>query len=353
MNDESLDFLRSLIEAPSPSGYEQPAARVVRRRMEGIADEVRTDVHGNTICVLNPSGKLRVMLAGHYDQIGFMVRYVNEQGFISFAAIGGFDENLVPGNRVVIHAADGPVPGVVGKKPIHLMEAEERKKTAEIKSLWIDIGAASKEEAEKVVRIGDPITFELTMGRLMNDRLVAPGFDNKMGTFVVMEVMRLLKGERIDAALYCVATVQEEIGLRGAKTSAHGIDPHVGIACDVGFASDCPGVDKTQVGDTALDKGPIIARGANVNPVVFEMLMAAAREGQIPHQVIGAPRATGTDANFIQICRAGVAAGLVSVPNRYMHTPVEVIAVKDLEHTAQLLAAFVRRVNEQVDFTPR
>lgn len=353
MHKDSLAFLRALIEAPSPSGYEQPAARVVRRRMQKVADEIRTDVHGNTICVLNPKGKVRVMLAGHCDQIGFMVRYVNEQGFIYFAAIGGFDENLVAGNRVIIHTADGPVPGVIGKKPIHLMEAEERKKTSEIKSLWIDIGAADKKEAEKAVGIGDPITFELSMGRLMNDRLIAPGFDNKMGTFVVMEVMRLLKGQRIDAALHCVATVQEEVGLRGAKTSAFGIDPHVGIACDVGFASDYPSVDKTQIGEAALDKGPIIARGPNINPVVYDLLVGAARAKKIPHQISGAPRATGTDANFIQLTRAGVAAGLVSVPNRYMHTPVEMISIKDLDHTAHLLAEFVKRLSAKTDFTPR
>ena len=353
MTNDSLEFLRELIEAPSPSGFEQPAARVVRRRMEAIADEIRTDVHGNTICALNPQGRVRVMLAGHCDQIGFMVRYVNEQGFISFASIGGFDENLVAGNRVVVHGRRGPVPGVIGKKPIHLMDPEERKKVSEIKSLWIDIGAASRAEAEEAVAVGDPVTFDLSLGRLMNDRLVAPGFDDKMGTFVVMEVMRLLKGRRVDAALFSVATVQEEIGLRGAKTSAFGIDPHVGIACDVGFASDYPTIDKAQVGEVALDKGPIIARGANINPVVFEMLVDSAAAREIPYQVSGAPRATGTDANFIQLTRAGVAAGLVSVPNRYMHTPVEIVSVRDLERAAELLAEFVGRVSETTDFIPR
>jgi endoglucanase len=197
------------------------------------------------------------------------------------------------------------------------------------------------------------VTFDLSLGRLMNDRLVAPGFDDKMGTFVVMEVMRLLKGRRVDAALFSVATVQEEIGLRGAKTSAFGIDPHVGIACDVGFASDYPTIDKAQVGEVALDKGPIIARGANINPVVFEMLVASAAAREIPYQVSGAPRATGTDANFIQLTRAGVAAGLVSVPNRYMHTPVEIVSVRDLERAAELLAEFVGRVSETTDFIPR
>jgi endoglucanase len=353
MRKDSLEFLRALIEAPSPSGYEQPAARVVRKRMRKIADDIRTDVHGNTICVLNKKGRVRVMLAGHCDQIGFMVKHINDQGFVFFAGIGGFDENIVAGHRVNIHTEKGPVAGVVGKKPIHLMDGEERKKVSEIKSLWIDIGARDRAEAEKTVRIGDPVTFELSMGRLLNDRLVAPGFDDKMGTFVVMEVMRLLKDERIDAALYCVATVQEEIGLRGAKTSAFGIDPHVGIACDVAFASDHPSVDKTQVGDIALDGGPVIARGANINPVVFDMLVKTARLKKIPSQISGAPRATGTDANFIQLSRAGVAAGLVGVPNRYMHTPVEIISIRDLENTAKLLAGFVKNVTAKTDFIPR
>jgi len=353
MKKDSLDFLKDLIEAPSPSGYEQPAARVVRKRMEGVADEIRTDVHGNTICLLNGKGKVRVMLSGHCDQIGFMVKYINDEGFIYFAPIGGFDENIVAGHRVNVHTGAGAVPGVVGKKAIHLMDAEESKKAVEIKSLWIDIGARNRKEAEKAVGIGDPITFDLSMGRLMNDRLVAPGFDDKMGTFVVMEVMRMLKRARLDVALYSVATVQEEIGLRGAKTSAYGIDPHVGIACDVGFTSDHPSVDKTLLGELSLDKGPIIARGANINPVVFDMLVGASRAKKIPCQIAAAPRATGTDANFIQLTRSGVAAGLVSVPNRYMHTPVEIISIRDLENTARLLAEFVKSVSEKTDFTPR
>ncbi len=323
--------------------------------MEPVADEVRTDVHGNTICVLNPRGKVRVMLSGHCDQIGFMVKYITEEGYLYFAAIGGFDENLIAGHRVVIHTSSGPVPGVIGKKPIHLMDPEERKKTTEIKQLWIDIGAKNRKEAEKVVAIGDPVTFDLALTHLRNDRIVATGFDDKMGTFVVMEAMRLLTKHRrgLQAAVYSVATVQEEIGLRGAKTSAWGIDPHVGIACDVDFASDYPTIEKTLVGDVRLGKGPVIARGANINPMVYELMTKAAKAAKIPYQVSGAPRATGTDANFIQLTRAGVAAGLVSVPNRYMHTTVEVISTVDLENAAKLLASFILRVTPKTDFIPR
>ncbi len=357
MRKESLTFLQELIEAPSPSGFEQPAARVVRKWMKNIADEITTDVHGNTICALNPKGKVRIMLAGHCDQIGFMVKHITDSGYIYFAAIGGFDENIIPGQRLHIHTSNGPVLGVVGKKPIHLMEPEERKKTVTLKNLWIDIGAKDKKEVEKIISIGDPVTFEIIFNKLRNGHLVAPGFDDKMGTFVVMEAMRLLKNdlkkESISAAVFSVATVQEEIGLRGAKTSAFGIDPHVGIACDVDFASDYPTMEKTQVGDVCLDKGPVIARGANINHVVFDMLTKTAKAKKIPYQVSGAPRATGTDANFIQLTRSGVAAGLVSVPNRYMHTPVEVITISDLENTAKLLAEFVKKVTPKTDFIPR
>ncbi len=320
--------------------------------MARIADEITTDVHGNTICVLNPKGRVRVMLAGHCDQIGFMVKHINEDGFIHFAAIGGHDEGLVPGRRVVIHTEKEPVLGVVGKKPIHLMENDERKKTVDLDKLWIDIGAKNKKEVEKLIRIGDPITFDIAFRRLRNGRLVSAGFDDKMGTFVVMEAMRLLKGKKLSAAVYSVATVQEEIGLRGAKTSAFGIDPHVGVACDVDFASDYPTIEKSKVGDVALDKGPVIARGPNINPVVFDMLVKTAEAAKIPCQISGAPRATGTDANFIQLTRSGVATGLVSVPNRYMHTPVEMISMKDLENTARLLAEFVRKITPSVDFRP-
>lgn len=352
MRKESLSFLKDLIAAPSPSGFEQPAQRVVRKRMEKYADEVRTDVHGNVICVKNPDHPIRVMLAGHCDQIGFIVKYINDDGFIYFAPIGGVDASIVPGSRVLIHAKDGPVLGVIGRKPIHLLKAEERGKKISLDKLFIDIGAENREAAEKLVAVADPITFQADFQELDRDLVVAAGFDDKMGTFVCMEALRLLADRDIDCGLHAVSTVQEELGLRGACTSAYAIDPTAGIAVDVTHASDYPGCDKTQQGDVKLGGGPVIARGPNINPILGEMLQQTAEEHKIDAHVEAAPRGTGTDANVMQLTRAGVAVGLVSVPNRYMHTPVEVISLSDLESASKLVAETVAKINAEVDFTP-
>ncbi len=352
MTDESLQFLKDLIAAPSPSGFEQPVQHVVREHMEQFADEIETDVHGNVICVRNPDHPLRVMLAGHSDQVGFIVRYINDDGFIYFAAIGGIDPTIVPGSRVLIHGADGPVLGVVGRKPVHLLKSEEKGKKVELEKLFIDIGAEDKEAAEKLVSVADPITFQADFQQLDRDLVVAAGFDDKMGVFVCMKAMRILADRDIDCGLYAVSTVQEEIGLRGAQTSAFGIDPVAGIAVDVTHASDYPGCEKTEQGDVRIGGGPVIARGPNINPVLGEMLQTTAGENDISVHIEAAARGTGTDANVIQLTRAGVATALVSVPNRYMHTPVEIIALSDLDNAARLIAETVAKIDGDIDFVP-
>ncbi len=350
MRKESLSFLQRLLDTPSPSGFEAEAQKLVREEMEKFADEVRTDVMGNVIGVVNPRGKPKVMLAGHVDEIGFMVRYIDDHGYIYFAPIGGVDAHLVPGERVWIHTRNGPVLGVVGKKPIHLMDAKDRDRVVPLHEQWIDIGARNKKEAQKLVRIGDPITFAVGFQRLQNDLIVARGVDDKMGAFVVTETLRRLSRRKPKAAVFAVSTVQEEIGLRGARVSAYGIEPDVGIAVDVGFATDYPTIDKRRVGEVSLGKGPILHRGANINPKVGELLIRAAEEEGIPYQLVGEPRGTGTDANVIQLTRAGVATGLVSVPNRYMHTPSEVISLSDLDNAVRLLVAFIERLEPGMDF---
>jgi putative aminopeptidase FrvX len=355
MDKRAFDFLKKLIDTPSPSGFEAPAQKLIRRQFENIADEVRTDVHGNVIAVMNPRAKLRVMLAGHCDEIGFMVQHVTDSpptGFIRFSAIGGIDPAIVSGQRVVIHNANGPVRGVVGRGPIHMMEEKDRGKTQQLHKLWIDIGAKDREDALEAVEIGDPITFDVGIHELKNDLVAARGFDDRIGAFVIVEAMRRLKGKKLNVAIYGVSTVQEELGLRGARTSAFGIEPHVGIAVDVGFASDYPSADKSRIGVIKLGAGPILHRGANINPVAGRMLVDAAKAGKIPYQMAGVPRATGTDANAMQINRAGAAAALVSVPNRYMHTPVEVVSKDDVDNCIKLLAAFCRGLKAKTDFTP-
>ena len=352
MNKASLDFLKSLLEQPSPSGFEQPVQKVWRKQMEPYADKVWTDVHGNTIAVLNPEGTPRVMLSGHCDEVGFMVNYINDEGFIYFSAIGGVDPGLVSAHRVKIFTDKGIVYGVVGRKAIHMMDQEERKKVPEMHKLWIDIGARDKKEAQKLVSVGDPIIFDYGFLELRNGLIASRGCDDRIGSFAVAETLRLLAGKKPKAAVFAVSTVQEELGLRGARTSAFGIDPHVGIAVDVGNATDHPDADKQKAGEIKLGQGPVIVRGPNINPVVGKGLVAAARKAKVAFQTQGASRATGTDANAIQINRAGVAAGLISVPNRYMHTPVEIISLNDLDNTSKILAGFIMTLGPKSDFIP-
>lgn len=352
MEQQSLDFLKALVEAPSPSGYEQPAQKIWREYMAAYADEVRTDLHGNCIAVKNKPGSPRILLAGHCDELGFQVKYITDEGYIHFATIGGFDVNIIPGRRVYIHTRNGPVLGVLGKKAIHLMTEEERKKTPELHELWIDIGAKDKAEAEALVSVGDCATYTIGFEPLRGDLYISRGFDDKAGSFAVGEVLRLLADKHFAGAVYAVSTVQEEVGLRGAHTSAFGVDPKVGIAVDVTHATDSPGMDKRRYGEVKLGAGPVITRGANINPMVEHMLIEVAKEEGIPYQVEAYPRGTGTDANAIQLTRAGVATGLVSIPLRYMHTSVEVLSLQDLANVSRLIAAFITRVDETTDFTP-
>ncbi|MCD6575528.1 M42 family metallopeptidase [Candidatus Aerophobetes bacterium] len=352
MDEKSLLFLKRLIETPSPSGFEQPLQRVIRERLKESADEIRTDVHGNVIAVKNPGGKPRIMLAAHCDEVGFMVKYIDENGFIYFSSIGGVDAHIVPGQRVKIHTDSGDILGVVGKKPIHAMEEEEKKKVVKLSEQWIDIGLSGRKEVEKVVKIGDPVTFSVGLEKLQGDIVVARGLDDKMGTFIICEVLRSLSSLSFPAAIFIASTVQEEIGLRGARTAAYFINPDVGIAIDADLASDFPTMDKKKEGEIRVGKGPVLTRGPNINPRVGQMLIKIAEEKNIPHQISGESRATPTDANVIQINRSGVAAGLVSVPVRYLHTPVEIISLGDIENTINLLKEFVLEVKREESFIP-
>ncbi len=357
MRPKSFEFLKALAEAPSPSGYEQPAQRVFREYVQEYVDEVKTDVLGNTFGYIHGREKNRptVMLAGHCDEVGFMVKYVDDNGYAYFAPIGGIDDQLLPGKRVWIHSSKGPLVGVVGRKPIHLIDPKDREKVVPIHNLFIDFGAQDKKEAEKFINIGDPITFAVGLEKLKGDRVVSRGFDDKVGSFVVAEVLRRIsqRKERPRCAVYGVSTVQEEVGLRGATTSAYQIQPDIGIAVEVSHASDYPEVDKRRVGEYKLGAGPIIARGANINPLVYDLMVQAAKNLRISVQILGAPRATGTDANVIQLSRKGVATGLVGIPLRYMHTPAEVLSLKDLEATCDLLLGFIYQLRRDLSFIPK
>ena len=352
MEPNATAFFEQILETPSPSGYESPLQQAVRVYAGEFADEVTTDVHGNVMAVRNPGAPLRVMLAGHCDQIGLIVQYIDAEGFLYIQQLGGWDPQMLIGQRMMVWTADGPAFGVIARKPIHLLTDEERKQVPKLKDLWLDIGAADKEEAEKVVRVGDPVTVELAYRGMPNNRAVSPAMDDKCGLWVVVEALRRVDAKKLNCSLYAVSTVQEEVGLRGARTSAFGIDPHVGVAVDVTHATDCPNVEKKQEGDISLGAGPVIYRGPNFNVKVVDALVQAAEEHEIPHQMAAAGRPPGTDANAIQVNRSGVATGLVSIPNRYMHSPVEMISLDDIDQAADLLARFAEALPEDVDFTP-
>ncbi|MCC7476333.1 MAG: M42 family peptidase, partial [Pirellulales bacterium] len=253
MNASAKKFFKEILEAPSPSGFEQPVQEIVRRYASDFADQVRTDLHGNVIACCNPDAPLRVMIAGHADQIGLIVSHINENGYIYTNTIGGWDPQQLIGQRMTIYTAAGPVPAVIARKPIHLLDQDERKQVVKQKELWLDIGAKDKEEAAAAVAIGDPVTLELGYQEMRNSLANAPGMDDKTGLWVAMEALRRAKKRGgLKVGLFAVATVQEEIGLRGAVTSAYGVHPHVGIAVDVTHATDCPTIDKTQEGDIKL-----------------------------------------------------------------------------------------------------
>ena len=357
MRKDSLKFLEKLLDAPSPSGYEQPAQRIFRDYVAPFCDELTTDVMGNVFGRISGKGKNlpRVMIVGHTDEIGLQVKYIDDKGFLYFAAVGGVDAHLTPGKRVNVHTSAGPLPGVIGKKPIHLMDNKDRETVVKLESQYIDIGAQDKKEAQKLVRVGDAVTFESAFTRLQGDRVASRGFDDKAGCFVVAEVLRLVAASagKLSVDLYGVSSVQEEIGLRGGTTSCYTINPDVGICVEVDFATDQPDVEKKHNGEVALGKGPILARGANINPHLFELLSKTAEKEKISVQHTATPRATGTDANVMQISRGGVATALVKIPLRYMHTPVETVSLADLENAARLIVAALASISSREEFIPR
>ncbi len=349
----SLKFFEELMTSSGPSGFEIPTASIYRSQLLKYAHEVRTDVTGNTIGVLNPESPFRVMLSGHYDEIGFQVVYITDEGLVTFREVGGIDKVTLPGLQVEILTEAGRIPGVIGRKPIHLQTPKERETVMEIRDLWIDIGAENGEEARKLVSVGDPIAMRVNYSRYGKYRVMSKGLDDKIGAFVIAEAFRILSERKCSLGVYCVGTVQEELGLRGAKTSSFGIDPQVGIAVDVGFATDVPGVEKKQWGDSKLGGGPMLQKNADINPVLLKKFLDTAKKKRIPFQLECGHRASGgTDTAMIQLNRSGVATALVSIPNRYMHTPVEMCDLRDAEHAAKLIAETVLTLSEKSTFIP-
>ncbi|MDR2035062.1 MAG: M20/M25/M40 family metallo-hydrolase [Coriobacteriales bacterium] len=360
MNKKDLEFLKNLTEAPSPSGYEVPAAAIMRARLAQTADRVETNVLGSVHATLEGKGQgPSVMITGHLDEIGLMVTYISDEGFISFDAIGGVDAAVLPGMRVNLYptGADAKpgqvVRGIMGRKPIHLIEQDDRKTITKIDQLFIDVGREAK-ALKSLVRVGDVITYGVGFEEFGDGFAVARAFDDKLGVWIAARVLEEVKGAgRAQGDLIAAGTVQEEIGARGGITSAYDVDPVIGISAEVGHATDYPDIKKQKYGEATCGKGPIIARGPNINPVLFERMIGAAEKCKAPYQIGPEPRGTGTDANPIQLSRGGKVAGLISIPLRYMHTPTEVLKLSDLEAAVKILTRFVLDLDNSVDFTPR
>jgi len=352
MRKDAEAFLKDLLEAPSPSGFEQPAAEIFRRRIADHVHDLVRDVHGNTLGILNPDAPFTFMLAGHIDEIGLIITHIDDNGYLYTAQIGGMDPALLVGQRVKIVTHKGPVFGVIGRKAIHQMKPDERKKNVDMENIWVDIGADSRKHAEKLVAVGQPLVVDVPYRRLGRDKIVSRAMDDKAGAFVVAEVLRALSRRKLNIRVIGVATVQEEIGLRGAITSSYRVNPDAGIAVDVAFTSDHPETDPKKIGDVKLGKGPNLHRGANINPILEDHLERTAKRLKIPFQVTAIPRGSGTDANAMQLARGGAATALVGLPNRYMHTPVEVLSLKDLDATIKLLTEFLAAHPKSRDYRP-
>jgi endoglucanase len=304
--------------------------------------ELETDKIGSTIArVAGEDGGPLVAIVGHIDEIGLAITHVDESGFAYFTPIGGWDAQILVGQRVTIQTRDGAVPGVVGRKPVHLLKEEQRKKAVELEGLHIDVGAADRDEALAILRIGDPIVIAAEPVTLAGDRLVSRSMDNRLGSYVALEVARRCNERGSHRATIAgVAAVQEEIGLHGARTSAYLLQPSVAIVVDVTHATDAPGVEEKKMGSHPLGSGPVIGRGSTLSPAVFELLVEIAERLELEHTIETSGRYTATDADAYQVSRAGIPTGLVSIPLRYMHSPVELVDLRDVDATIELLVAF-------------
>ncbi len=352
MREPSLNFLRRLVNTPSPSGHEVRGQRVWLDYVKQYSDETFSDAYGNCVAVLNKGGSPRLMLAAHADEIAMAVNYINDEGFIYVRKLGGIDAAITKAQRVVIHARNGPVKGVVGNVAPHLAKLDKQRKLPQIHDLFIDIGAGNRREAEKLVHIGDPITLADEFELLRNDLAVARAFDNRIGTFAVAEALRLLRESkrRLNAEICAVSNIMEEVGLLGARQIAYSLKPGVALVVDVTHATDYPTVNKTQHGDVKIGQGPTVTHGGCNHPQVVARIEAVAKQKRINLQHEAMSATSGTDTDVIFWTRGGIPSALISLPNRYMHSPVELVSLNDLEKIPELLAHFALSLKRGEEF---
>jgi endoglucanase len=352
MRDESVQFLERLVNTPSPSGHEARGQRVWLDYVTPFADETFSDAYGNVVAVLNKGGSPRLMLAAHADEISMVVNYINKQGYLYVRKMGGIDPAITKAQRVIIHSQAGPVKGVVGNVAPHLTKNDSDRKLPKMEDLFIDIGVDSRKQAERFVRVGDPITLSNSFDTLRGDLVVARAFDNRVGTFAVAEALRQLSAEKnkLRAEVLAVSNIMEEVGLLGARQIAYTIKPDVALVVDVTHATDYPTVSQQQHGDIEVGKGPTVTHGGCNHPEVVARLEAVAKGQKIKLQHEASSNNTGTDTDVIFWTRGGIPSALISLPNRYMHSPVEVVSLKDLAQIPQLMAAFARSLKKGEEF---
>lgn len=354
LTDSAIQFLERLLDTPGPSGYESAPARLWREEASAFA-EIKIDVVGNSLATVkgtNPDAPV-ILLAGHIDEIGVIVTHIDDEGFAYIDAIGGWDPQVLIGQRIRFIGRNGEVLGVIGKKPIHLMKPDEREKVTKMTDMWVDIGASNKEEALAHLEVGDAGVIDSKVIRMPNNRIVSRSIDDRIGAFTVLEALRRYAKEPGEATVVAAATVQEEIGYSGggARVAAQSVNAQMAIAVDVTFAMDHPNAPKKEHGEAKIGGGPVLTRGSVNSPVVFALLRKTADENGIPYTLNAAGRFTSTDADAIQLARSGIATALMSIPNRYMHSPNEMVSLEDLDRGAELIAQAARRVGVGFDFT--
>lgn len=341
-------FFKTLLSAAGPSSFESRPAKIWQEQAKSYGASVSSDAYGNSFARFGDKG-CHIMLSGHIDEIGLMITYLDKEGFLYFSAIGGWDAEQLIGQRVRILGYQGDILGVIGKKAIHLMSADDRKKRSAIEDMWIDIGATSKEEAQAHVRVGDVAVIEQNFIELLNDRVVSRAIDNRIGAYIVLEAAR--RAQNPKAIVTAAATVQEEIGHMGALVAAYGLEPDVAIAVDVTHATDTPGLSKQRSGDVPFASGASLTIGSISHRGVFASLIACAEKAAIPYTIEASPLRTATDGDDIVRARRGVPTAVVSVPTRYMHSPNETIDLKDVEACISLIQTFIESLEEDTRFS--
>lgn len=351
MKEASLDFLRTLVETPSPSGFEDENLENWRGRVEGVADEIKTDAYGNTTATVNPGSDTSVVVTGHLDEIALMVNHITDEGYVYLKKVGGIDTGVAQGQRVRIHGDDGDIPGVVARKPVHLQEDEEKEKIPDMHEIYVDVGAKDAEEAREAgVRVGATATYDAGFERLMGDTIAGRGLDNRIGAWIAAETLRAVNADELDVTLHATATVQEELGLRGAKMAGYSLKPDAALVVDVTFATDVPDISETQHGDIELGEGPTLKHGKENHPVVLRRLREVADENGIDTQDEAIMSRGATDADAFYTERGGIPTVSVGVPNRNMHTTSELVDLNDLESARDLFAGFVESLDAEDEF---